>query len=233
MCPVRIVSVDVEKLGRWPGLRPDYVELGQEFDSIAALGRAFGYPPRSLQLRDKPLRLHCGVTIQFTDVPVPTRQEIRDECVRLLESGDPATIQRAALRAAFAVRFGLVDEGRQNCPADRMYRTLQDAGALRDVERLFDHRHYFRRENTAVLVTQPYGLGRAEDPTLHEWAARFGIVVSGEDEWSFHYPGQTSLIMFELDLPAVRRLGVTAYRTQRKARREENIAALRRHHNLV
>jgi hypothetical protein len=55
---------------------------------------------------------------------------------------------------------------------------------------------YFQRSENLVLVSQPYGIEEAE---LKRWTAQFGATCTVANDWTYHFPGHTSLFFIEFN----------------------------------
>lgn len=60
----------------------------------------------------------------------------------------------------------------------------------------FDHLDFFQSWEKLVIISQPYELDEAE---LERWANRLGASYTIANDWSYHYPGKTSLFFAEFD----------------------------------
>jgi hypothetical protein len=125
--------------------------------------------------------------------PSPSFIKKRDRLKSLMVAQSPSTATErrkleAELRAEFIRAFDL--EPDKGCAGMRFYdrhQKLFNAG-------FWDHQDWFRRGPNLVVVGQPYGFDRGE---FIQWLDQTGADGADASEWSFHYPGQTRLLIAE------------------------------------
>lgn len=126
-------------------------------------------------------------------------KEASNRLRRLIESGSASahsTERRRLekfLQGRFVKAFGLLPD-RLRLAERLYYRFINSEAAPNAI--LFDHREFYQRDGRLIIVSQPYGIEKAE---LTRWALQFGVTYTIADEWGYYYPGHASLFLVEFD----------------------------------